>query len=529
MTTPGGAAPATVGAGRPMIFRPPASTGALSLAPEPWRAAAVFAAWSIILVGALARLAPYAGNRSLWLDESFLALNIAKRSFSGLLGHLDYDQRAPVVFLMLEKAASELFGINEFALRLVPLLAGMLSLVLFYQVVRRCLRPKAALLALALFALSTSLIYYASEVKPYSSDVAATLAILLFGLMVAQRRGSFGAMLGLGGVGALCILTSFPSVFVLVGCGLVLFCFEWSRGRRAIAAQLALIAALWTALFMADHLLLVSPVTESLRAYWKSGFAPAPLFSFAAACWLTQAPFGPLHADTLGLARSGLAAGTFGLGCVCLLLADQWLLAMLLAPAAVAVSAATLHQYPFDGRLVLFLVPLYLMVIATGLEFIWDRLSRAGPVLAITLTVLLLFPAAHSVATSFVHPPRLEEIKPVLDYVIENEKRGDLLYVYASAGPAFDFYAGYSRKYQLSNMVIVRGKRRTADASQYEADLRALRGHPRVWIIVGQTEWGPARIEDDVTLGAILGRTGKCLSQVSAEGAQGYLCDLSAP
>jgi hypothetical protein len=501
-----------------------ATIGALELAPEPWTPAAVFAAWSIILLGALARLAPYAGNRSLWFDEAALSLNIAQRSFSGLLRHLDSNsssgQWAPIVFLMLEKVASELFGVNEFALRLVPLLAAMASLVLFYQVARRCLRPKAALLALVMFTLPTPLIYYASEVKPYSSDVAATLAILLLALMVAQRRRSVGAMLGLGGVGALCMLTSFPSVFVLAGCGLVLFSFEWSRGRRGIAVQLALMAALWTALFLADYLLLVSPVNTRMYTNWQSAFAPAPLFSIAAAGWLVETPLGIFH-YTLGLARSWPAAGTFAIGCVALAMADRWLLAMLLSPPAAALLAATLHQYPFGGRAIVFLAPLYLIVMGAGLEFLWDSLPPAGPVAAATIAVLLFYPAAHSVATSFVHPPGHEEIKQVLDYVSENGERGDLLYVYSGAAPAFDFYTGYFKQYQLSNLVIVRGRSRIADASQYEADLRTLRGHPRVWIVMSHT--------DDLAFGPILDRIGKCSSQVIAEGAQGYLCDLSAP
>jgi len=513
------------------LAAPAAAAGALNVAPGPWPPAAVLTAWIIILLGAIARLVPYVANRSLWLDEASLALNIAKRSFSGLLLPLDHRQWAPVIFLILEKAASELVGINEFALRLVPQLAAMVSLVLFYQVARRCLRPKAALIALGLFALSTSLIYYASEVKPYSSDVAAALAILFFGLMVVQRHGSVDAMLGLGAVGALCILISYPSVFVLAGCGLVLFCFEWSRSQRRIAARLALMAALWAVLFLANYLVLVIPVSEQLRAYWKSGFAPSPLFSSEAAFWLARAPLRALYGNALGRAPFWLAAGTFGIGCVWLFLADGWLLALLLSPAAAALLAAALHQYPFSGRVILFLVPPYLMLMAAGLEFIWDSLSPAGPVAAVTLTVLLLFTAAHSFATSLVHPPVREEIKPVLDYIIHNGKSGDLLYVYYGAIPAFDFYTGYLRKYQLSNMVIVRGIGRTADASQYEANLRTLRGHPRLWIVMSHYTYGPAvnPVDDLPIFHSILDRMGKCLSQVNAEHAQGYLYDLSAP
>src|SRR5712692_1214244 len=121
--------------------------------------------WIIICCGALLRLAQYLFNRSLWFDEALLAHNIINRSVSGLLKPLDYAVGAPLGFLMLEKLAVQMFGSSEYALRLVPLLAGILSLYLFYRVAKLCVTPKAVPIALGLFALSGYLIYYASETK----------------------------------------------------------------------------------------------------------------------------------------------------------------------------------------------------------------------------------------------------------------------------------------------------------------------------------------------------------------------------
>jgi hypothetical protein len=87
--------------------------------------------WFSVALGALLRLVQYLRNRSLWLDESSLALNILHRSYSGLLEPLDYHQGAPVGFLMLEKLAVRSLGAGEYALRLAPLVAGLVSLFLF--------------------------------------------------------------------------------------------------------------------------------------------------------------------------------------------------------------------------------------------------------------------------------------------------------------------------------------------------------------------------------------------------------------
>src|ERR1700722_20601703 len=162
-----------------------------------------------MLLGAALRFRQYLANRSLWLDEAMLSLNIVHRSFAQLWQPLDHKQGAPVGFLGIEKWAVTMFGTSEYALRLFPLLAGIVSIVLFYLLARRVVRSMAVPLALALFALSPTLIYYASEVKQYSSDVA--VALLLVYLAVTKR------ILLLGICGAVAIWFSHPAVFVLGG------------------------------------------------------------------------------------------------------------------------------------------------------------------------------------------------------------------------------------------------------------------------------------------------------------------------
>src|SRR5512135_269137 len=76
-----------------------------------------------LTAGVLFRVIPYAERPSLSLDEARVALNIAGRSFMGLLRPLDYDQAAPPLFLWAEKIAVLLGGPNEYALRALPLLA----------------------------------------------------------------------------------------------------------------------------------------------------------------------------------------------------------------------------------------------------------------------------------------------------------------------------------------------------------------------------------------------------------------------
>src|SRR6185503_14605680 len=91
----------------------------------------------LILLGALLRVRQYLTGRSLWADEAMLALNIVNRNFAGLLQPLDYDQGAPIGFLLVEKIFNSVLGKNELALRLLPLLVGLISLWLFYRLLKQ--------------------------------------------------------------------------------------------------------------------------------------------------------------------------------------------------------------------------------------------------------------------------------------------------------------------------------------------------------------------------------------------------------
>jgi predicted membrane-bound mannosyltransferase len=84
-----------------------------------------FVVAAILLIGILLRVRQYLTGRSLWADEAMLALNIVNRGFGGMFKPLDYDQGAPIGFLLVEKLFNSILGKNELALRLFPLLVGL--------------------------------------------------------------------------------------------------------------------------------------------------------------------------------------------------------------------------------------------------------------------------------------------------------------------------------------------------------------------------------------------------------------------
>ena len=111
-----------------------------------------WAASAIIAVGAALRIRTYLANRSLWGDEAMLAINIVTRGYGGLIGTLEHNQACPPGFLWVVKTFGLIFGYGEYALRLFPLIAGILALVLVYLVGREIMGRLAALCCLSLAA-----------------------------------------------------------------------------------------------------------------------------------------------------------------------------------------------------------------------------------------------------------------------------------------------------------------------------------------------------------------------------------------
>ena len=110
------------------------------------------AAVALVCLAAALRIALWLRQRSLWIDEARLGLNIASRSYLSLLPPLDYDQSAPLLYLWIERFTVAVFGVSDASLRLPALAAGIATVALIYFVARRLFGRPAALLATAMSA-----------------------------------------------------------------------------------------------------------------------------------------------------------------------------------------------------------------------------------------------------------------------------------------------------------------------------------------------------------------------------------------
>ena len=494
--------------------------------------------WVIICFGIAVRLVQYLYNRSLWADEAVLALNIVNRSYLELLQPLDYDQGAPFGFLIVEKLAVQIFGNNEYALRLFPLLSGIISLLLFYQLAKRFLRGYAVPIALAFLASLNQLVYYATELKQYSSDVAVTLFSCLLVTEILRKKLSINRVILFSVLGALTIWFSHPAIFVLAGFGasyllVNLFKNQIFKNQNIKLFRVLLIYSTWLISFALFYLVSVQSLNKNqdLMTSWKDGKNAFPDSAFDL-IWLFDA-FGKFFYDPLAFRgiMDGVAIFAFVIGCISLFYRQKEKLLIILSPLIVTFLAAYLQKYPFRGRLVLFLTPLFILLIAEGLHSLIIK-TRYKPtfIVGIILLVSLLFQPITKASNLLISPNLNEEIKLVLNYVKSNEQPSDILYIYQRGHYQFLYYAD-KYGYQEGDYIIgvddldKEDGRDLSDKERqrYENDLNKLRGNRRVWLLFSHSHVGA----ENAMMKSYLDKIGKQIDNFESPGAFVYLYDLS--
>ena len=422
-----------------------------------WPIEARFAAWVIMGAGAIFRICKWAHWRSLWLDELYLCHSILTRGFWDLLTQpLRYWQASPSGFLVLERICVDLMGGGERVLRLPSLLAGLASLPLFYAVVRRVLAVRPALMALALFASLTPLIYYSQEAKQYSGDVAVNLAVLLAALNLWQKGPGRRTLIWYTAVSGIGFFFSHPAAFVVAGSGIALLVGGIIRvGRRGEAAAgwigglLASGAILAAVEFLNYWVFLRPTLTSDARAglirYWSQpendGFiARGP---HEVLPWLWKAFWRLVHEPaTMNINSAGLAMMAAIVGAGALMTGRRPMAVWLtLSPIPFALLASAVRLYPLADRLALYLVPALVILIAAGIDWLWGE-QGMGRALVAMLMLLMIGGGAvmHDMDEIYERNGR-EETEEVYKWVRDRWQPGDLLFLGNNAAPSFDYYA----------------------------------------------------------------------------------------
>jgi hypothetical protein len=481
------------------------------------RRALRIAAAIVMALGIALRLRRYLQDRGVMHDEALLAGNVLANPLLAMFKPLKMgDQAAPVGFLIAEKMVTLALGSSEYVIRLVPLLAAIGSLFLFYRLAIRLLGQPAAIIGLAFMGLAEPLIYYAAEGKQYSTDVLCTLIVLC----IATRPPGRSRSISLTAVGTILIWCSHPIIFVLAGIGWI-WLWDSIRNRRSRESlAVAAMTATWLLSFMANYALVTSHYARNdyLTAYWLHCFAPLPV-SGPAIRWYRHTLLDWFRFP-LGFGKaSPLALAAFIAGCCMLLKRKRAILNLCLFPLLIVVLASAAHRYPPSERLMLWAAPLLLLPMAFALGGTCGKgrswlILRAGGCVA-----LVIYPAY--LAMKYTRrPPLLYDVKPALQYVRSHWQTGDVLYLHYGANVLTNYYLA-ARPWVGPDLVRpIEGTFPDGHPDRYQSDIDALAGQRRVWVLFAMSP------EDKPLVDAALNRRGRRLDEARLKGSTAELYDL---
>jgi len=392
---------------------------------------------TFILLGLLISLVDLLHNKSLWLDEACLALNIVSKSYLDLLTPLDDGQVAPIGFLFTEKLLTDVFGTHDWALRIFPFFSFILSIILFFFLNNRLFKSaKVALLSCALFSLNFTLINYSTEVKQYSIDVLVAILIVLSCLKFHSNKNTLAIFLHTC-IGGIAIWYSNVAVIVLITVAIYdIYYSLFNNDKKEWTIFIPIL--IWITSFTTYYLLFIynHPHTNNMVNYWDAHFLPNNIFSQEFYIFLyhkARMIFANLL-NTNGLWLIALLFYSIG---IFLLLQEKKInyLYILFFPIIIHLGLSFFSLYPFYERFLLYQIPFIIIPISYGAILISSHFKNYH-VLKIIICLLLIY------TYNLIQSPRIdeEEIKKSLTYINTHIEATDNIYVYYSSVPAFKFY-----------------------------------------------------------------------------------------
>ena len=424
-------------------------------------------------------------QRSIMLDEAALLRNYEERSYGQLFQNLDYEQYAPPLFSCAVKASIGVFGNNELAVRLFPLLCSLVTLGLFRTLAQRWLPPLFACLALGFVAFGAIFVDYATECKQYATDGLVVLGLLEVAHRVAQRPLSGRRAIWLAVLGAVAVWLSMAAVFALTGIGLWFLTNSLRAKDGRATAWTVLMGAGWVGSFLVYFFSLLKANAESayLQNFHHDYFLAFPPLSLPALKLLeTQLQ---LIADrAIGKTVLAIALATIGF------VVGAWQLArkraelfwLGLVPIGACLAASALRYYSLVPRLMLFFLPLVVLIVFLGLV---SFSTRPGPRILILILVGIAL-GGHQRLRNLFTPfyGDYSEVRDGLAYISWHQQAGEVALMNRDVAPVVRYYLR-DHTTPLSLQSVVLQERDAGPAGSFQEAIMQLRqqGTRRVWLL----------------------------------------------
>lgn len=457
------------------------------------------------LVAAALRLLDLTG-RSMWLDEGASLLRISGSWVDMLRGiipvndYITIDTHPPLYYVAL-KAWTGVTGSNEFALKFLTAILGLLAVPLVYVLARRLYGQRVGLIAAAIVSFSGALIWYASEIRSYAILVAmVTLSSYVLVRFCDAPRLEMRRLAAWALACLALVLTHYSSVVVIFGQALLLFTVFVRRRRELGPWRLILPALIVTIGVAVAAAVTLSPaVRAALGRMMSSGterdFAFVPINEMARAI-ISGLVFGIAWQDPTG----GILFAVLGITTLIGLLwprsrsesnrepALNWIATLGAILSLVLWFALSLFKSNFQAiRHLIVVVPFVAIGLARGInvvasaQWIRQRLGLAWQTALVgALVAALLLAQTIGVARQFARGPAFDDDwRGLAKYVQQKWEPGDVVLLNDAIISAIIGYYAPELERRSSNESTPTSIREAIADGGYPFD----RMHARLWYV----------------------------------------------
>jgi uncharacterized membrane protein len=367
------------------------------------------------------------GRKPLWLDEASSYFLTNQANIADVWTAAFNDHHAPLHFIVLWIV--KLAGANEFWLRLPSAIAGALTIIVVFLLAKELASEDAGLIAAALLAVSPYHILYSQEARMYGMAVLfVSLAMYLFFLAIRTR--SLIGWIWFGGACALAFYTHFYTSFAILalflGYGIIRwreFGFDRKEGQTGIY---------------------LFKVPQDLRQFLAGAIVAGVLALPLLGSFFNQSGYFVSHTFNWGLSMWNIPSQTFlmfsyysdliaiifvvlmiiALGMVWHQNRERIIALVCIIFVPMLISMYLSQIIPFNVRYHLYLIVIFLCLVAMPLAWIGQKIHKDYGTLAI-ITVILVLSAIP--LTAYYTDPLQEDWRTLSGNLKQITQPGDII------------------------------------------------------------------------------------------------------
>lgn len=313
---------------------------------------------ALTTLGAIFRLYNL-GRESLWLDEA-ATLMFVESGFFGMWEHFTTWEPNPPLFIWLTIPIVSIVK-SEFTLRLIPAIAGIATVPAIYYLGKVWRNSTTGLVAASLLALSPLHIYYSQEARAYSL-VTLFAVLMLYCFLKAMETKEYNWWAFTSVCAGLALWTHLYAGILIAAIYMYAFFDAWTNKDKLKRVLVSSVIFTWVVL----PIILVGYHLAKIRIGGGAVFGIKGIYVITDLLW------------NFGNYTNWIAVIFVALACIGIYLIhrdDKKKSFFVIFVLAVVFGASVILSYsmPMVARYLLFLLPLFLLLVAESLNLVRDR------------------------------------------------------------------------------------------------------------------------------------------------------------